>query len=587
MKTHQLIAALCCAFVLALGGWASEPAHAHAQDHPVDLTATVDAYMALAGALADDDVSAARAGARQMERALGAIDSDEDSWIDLRDRMTGPLGNMARDDAGIEAVREQLQPLSTALAAAARATGYPGPLMRAYCPMAFDFEGAYWLQRDRTINNPYFGASMLRCGEIQEVLGHQDHDHHGHDHHDDADHGHDHHDHGHHDHQHHDHDHEHARHDDDPVDRMLGQEASTQYICPMHPQIVRDGPARCPICGMALVPRRQDDGAVATVSIHPAIQQAMNLRTTTVERGRLEQPISALGTIQVDQSSLTRLTPRTEGWIGEVGVDSAGESVERGQRLFTLYSRELVNVQDEFLQAVRAGHVNQIEATRLRLEVLGVQSRVIERIRESGSALTWVPWYAERSGYVAELNVRSGSFVMPGLDLLEIADASQVWLIAEVAGMQMQDLAPGQHAHGRSSSRPADELHGRVELVYPELDPTTRTARARIVLDNANGNLRVGDWASVQIDGPAREDVLYIPTEALIRTGTEERVVIQDDRQRFSVRQVHAGIESGEFTEILHGLEVGETVVVSGQFLIDSEASMRAGHNRMSGHDHH
>jgi len=261
--------------------------------------------------------------------------------------------------------------------------------------------------------------------------------------------------------------------------------------------------------------------------------------------------------------------------------------VRSGQRLFTLYSRELVNVQDEFLQALRAGDRNQVEATRMRLEVLGVQSAVIERIRERGSALTWVPWYAERSGYVAQLNIRPGSYVMPGLDLIELADASRVWLIAEVAGGQMQDLAAGQHAQAQVSSRPGQALHGRVELVYPELASTTRTARARIVFDNANGALRVGDWASVQIDGPAREDALYIPTEALIRTGTEERVVVQDDNQRFSVRLVHAGIESGEFTEILHGLEAGETVIVSGQFLIDSEASMRAGHNRMTSHAHH
>ncbi|MGY6554256.1 MAG: efflux RND transporter periplasmic adaptor subunit [Wenzhouxiangella sp.] len=571
MKIHPNIAALCCAFLLALSGWAGLPAYA--QDQSIDLEDAVAAYMVLAGALADDDVSAARAAAGQMEQALRAIDSSEDSWLDLRDPMTGALNSMARDDADIEAIRRQLQPLSTALEAAAIAARYPGPLMRAFCPMAFDFKGATWLQRDRTIANPYFGASMLRCGEIQAELGHQDHQ--GHQ-------------------EHHDHDHgdraqqNHNQHRaDDPVDRMLGREAATQYVCPMHPQIVRDGPARCPICGMNLVLRRQDEGAAATVSIHPAIQQAMNLRTAGVERGRLERPISALGTIQVDQSSITRFTPRIEGWIGELEVTSVGESVRSGQRLFTLYSRELVNVQDEFLQALRAGNRNQIEATRMRLEVLGVQSAVIERIGERGSALTWVPWYAERSGYVAQLNVRPGSYVMPGLDLIELADASRVWLIAEVAGSQMPDLAAGQHAQAQTSSRPGQALHGRVELVYPELDSTTRTARARIVLDNANGALRVGDWASVQIDGPAREGALYIPTEALIRTGTEERVVVQDDSQRFSVRLVHAGIESGQFTEILHGLEAGEIVVVSGQFLIDSEASIRAGHKRMTAHDHH
>ena len=173
MKIHPNIAALCCAFLLSLSGWAGP--HAYAQDHPIELEEAVAAYMALAGALADDDVAAARAAGQEMQQALREIDSSEGSWLDLRDQMTGALESMVRDDADIEAVRRELQPLTTALESAAIAASYPGPLKRAFCPMAFDFEGAYWLQRDRTIANPYFGASMLRCGEIQAEHGHQDH----------------------------------------------------------------------------------------------------------------------------------------------------------------------------------------------------------------------------------------------------------------------------------------------------------------------------------------------------------------------------------------------------------------------------
>lgn len=571
MKTDSSLAAWCCTLLLVLSAWAVLPAQA--QDHSVDLEAVVAAYMDLAAALADDNVEAARTAAGQMVLALRAVDSSADDWIDLRERMSAPLGNMSREDADIEAVRRELQPLSSALEQAAVAHDYPGPLKRAFCPMAFDFTGATWLQRDNTIANPYFGASMLRCGEIQHDYSEPDHEAGQHD----AGHGQ--HEHG--------HGQMHPVQAQELVDQVLGQQATAQYVCPMHPQIVRDAPADCPICGMDLVLRRTNDGAAATVSIHPAVQQAMNLRTAAVQRGRLEQPISALGRIELDQSSITRLTPRTEGWIGELDLNSVGESVRPGQRLFTLYSRELVNLQDEFLQALRGGSQSQITATRQRLEVLGVQSAVIERIREGGRALTWVPWYAERAGYVVELNARPGSYVMPGLDLIELANLSSVWLIAEVAGTQIQALEAGQHAQIQIANRPGDDQHGRVELVYPELDPTTRTARARIRLDNTGAALSVGDWASVQIDGPARENALYIPSEALIRTGTEERVVIRDDEKRFSVRQVHAGIESGEFTEILHGLEAGETVVVSGQFLIDSEASIRAGHRRLTAHDHH
>ena len=578
MKMHPIIAALCWAFALALSGWAG--LNAHAQDHPVNLEDAVAAYMALSGALADDDLSAARAAGRQMDQALRAIDSSEDSWLGFRDRMTGPLGTMARDEADIEAVRRQLQPLSTALEAAAIATGYPGPLKRAFCPMAFDFQGAYWLQRDRTIANPYFGASMLRCGEIQD-----DHAPHNHDQHDNDQHGND--QHGPDDHDHDRHDNDHQRHGDDLVDQMLGQEAATQYVCPMHPQIVRDGPDRCPICGMNLVPRRQEGGAPTTVTIHPSIQQAMNVRTDEVQRGRLFRRISALGTVQLDQSALSHLHPRTEGWIGDLDVASSGESVTAQQRLFTLYSPELVNVQEEFLQAVRSGNRSLILATRGRLEVLNVQPAVIERIRQSEQVLTWVPWYAERDGYVTQLNIRPGMYVRPGLDMIEIADPARVWLIAEVAGGQIDWLATDQTVQIERNSRPGEQLRGRVDLIYPELATTTRTARARIVLDNPEGDLRVGDWASLYILGGPKNNILYIPTEAIIRTGTEERVIVQDDNQRFSVRIVHAGLESGQYTEILHGLGEGERVVVSGQFLIDSEASIRAGHSRMTSHDHH
>jgi len=133
---------------------------------------------------------------------------------------------------------------------------------------------------------------------------------------------------------------------------------------------------------------------------------------------------------------------------------------------------------------------------------------------------------------------------------------------------------------------PGDTLRGRVDLVYPELAPKTRTARARIVLDNPEGELKIGDWASLFILAGPKNDIVYVPTEAIIRTGQEERVIVQDDSETFSVRVIHSGLESGEFTEIIHGLDEGDRVVVSGQFLIDSEASINAGHNRLTSHDH-
>lgn len=381
--------------------------------------------------------------------------------------------------------------------------------------------------------------------------------------------------------------HDHGSAGESLVDGMLDQQAETRFVCPMHPQIVQDGPGTCPICGMNLVQRQRESGASTTVRVHPAVQQAMNLRTAQAERGRLFRRISALGTIEVDQSGLSHLHPRTEGWIGELDIASVGEPVRAGQRLFTLYATELVNVQDEFLQAVRSGNESLIRATRRRLEILDVQPEVIDRIRDTGRTLTYLPWYAERDGYVSQLNIRAGMFVRPGLDMIEIADPARVWLIADIFGGQIDWLAEGQPVRIERASQPGRTLRGRVDLVYPELAPRTRTARARIVLDNPDNTLRVGDWASLFILGGPKDDIVYVPTEAIIRTGTEERVIVRDDSETFSVRLVHAGLESGQYTEIIHGLDEGDEIVVSGHFLIDSEASINAGHSRLTSHEQH
>jgi len=367
------------------------------------------------------------------------------------------------------------------------------------------------------------------------------------------------------------------------ADRVTGKE----YTCPMHPQIVRDQPGNCPICGMELVERRSDASDTDSLTITGPVQQAMNLRTAEVERNRLFRRIDTVGQVQVDASSLTHLHPRVEGWIGELDVKAEGSPVTEGQRLFTLYSSELVNIQEEFLQALRSGQDVMIRASRQRLEVLDVQPAVIERIEQNREVLTWIPWYARRSGYVSELNVRAGMYVSPGTEMMVIADPSSVWLIADIFSGQIDWLAEDQVVTIQRSSHPEERLRGQVDFIYPELAPVTRTARARIVLDNESGTLKPGDWASLSIFGGPKENLLIVPTEALIRSGNEVRVVVQDDDQTFSIRRVHPGLESGPYTEILDGLGEGERVVVSGQFLIDSEASIRAGHNRIGGqHDH-
>ncbi len=414
------------------------------------------------------------------------------------------------------------------------------------------------------------------------------------------------HDHAHHQHQHeheghdrhqdddndveHAHHHDHSAHDhggESVVDEMAPANSAVRYTCPMHPQIVRDEPGRCPICGMALVQRDGHDGDDLQISIATGVQQAMNVRTARVEHGRLWRRIDTVGRLQIDESTIHHLHPRVEGWIDDLAVNAVGDRVQAGQQLFTLYSPELVNVQDEYLRAVRSGREEMIRATRQRLEVLDVSDAVIDEIRQSGKPLLYLPWHARHDGYVTMLNIRHGMHVTPGMEMIAMADPSTVWLIADVFAGQVEWLAEGQRADVELKTRPGETLTGQIDFIYPEFDPTTRTARVRVVLDNHAEILRPGDWASVAIFAGPRDHLNYVPTEAIIRTGQSQRVVVRDDERRFSVREVHVGMESGEYTEIRHGLEAGEEVVVSGQFLIDSEANIRAGHDRMGGgHDH-
>ncbi len=359
------------------------------------------------------------------------------------------------------------------------------------------------------------------------------------------------------------------------------------WVAPMDSNYRRDEPGKSPM-GMDLVPVYADeltDDGQARVS--RAVQQTMNLRTDTARRDRLWRRIDTVGSIQYDESRLHHVHPRVEGWIQELDVAAVGDAVRAGQRLFTLYSPELVNAQEEFLQALRRGEVGLVESARRRLEALDVQPEFIERLERDRQAIMYVPWHARHDGVVTQLNARHGMFVARGTTVLEIADLSTVWLIAEVFDRHAQWLDTGQPARLEFSYRPGQPMDARIDYIYPELDPTTRAIRTRMVVENGDGLIQPGMWTGVRIFAGPVDDQLIIPREALIRTGQSTRVVVHTQDDLFEVREVVAGMESGNYVAIRDGLAAGEEVVTSGQFLIDSEASLRAGHERTGvGHDH-
>jgi Cu(I)/Ag(I) efflux system membrane fusion protein len=354
------------------------------------------------------------------------------------------------------------------------------------------------------------------------------------------------------------------------------------WVAPMDPNYRREKPGKSPM-GMELIPVYVDAAGAAdgTISIAPEVVQNLGVRTARVERSRLWRGIDTVGYVDFDESKLSHIHLRTEGWIENLAVQSEGERVTRGTRLFDLYSPDLVNAQEEFVQALKLGNKGLQQASHDRLVALGIPGNQIEQLKKTRQVQQRISIYAPQDGVVSTLPVRDGMFVKPATRIMSLADLSSVWLLAEVFERQSDWVNVGQSADVYLPYQPGTKWEGRVEYIYPSLDPKTRTLKVRLRFANPDEILKPNMYANVKIYGGPKEDIIVIPVEALIRTGREERVVLALGEGRFASRRVTAGIESGAWIEILDGLAAGETVVTSGQFLIDSEASLKASLQRM------
>ena len=354
------------------------------------------------------------------------------------------------------------------------------------------------------------------------------------------------------------------------------------WVAPMDPNYRRDKPGKSPM-GMDLIPvyDKHAGNADGNITIAPEVVQNLGVRTAVAERTRLWRGIDTVGYVDYDESLVSHIHLRTEGWIENLVVQSEGERVTRGQRLFDIYAPELVNAQEEFLQALKLDNPGMQQASKDRLAALGVSAGQIEALQKSRSVQQRVAVYAPQDGVVSTLPVREGMFVKPADRVMSLADLSQVWLLAEVFERQADWVEVGQDADVVLPYQPGTHLEGRVEYIYPALDPKTRTLKVRLRFANPDETLKPNMYANVKIYGGPRDDIIVIPLEALIRTGREERVVIDLGEGRFTSRSVTAGMESGDWVEIINGIAPGDRVVTSGQFLIDSEASLKASMQRM------
>ena len=365
-----------------------------------------------------------------------------------------------------------------------------------------------------------------------------------------------------------------------------GEREILYWVAPMDANYRRDEPGKSPM-GMDLVPVYADevDSQPGTVKIDPTVVNNLGVRTAKAKRGELSRHIDTVGYVQFDEDTLHHVHTRVDGWIEKLAITATGDPVEKGQLLFELYSPTLVNAKQEFLAALRSNNTVLLQASRERLMALGVTENQIAQLEKDRTAGQRVRVYAEADGVVAHLAVREGIFVTPSNEVMSIAELDKVWVLAEVFEREAAWVKPGQMAMVELDYLPGKMWHGTVDYVYPELDPKTRTLTVRIRFDNEDEMLRPNMFARVTIHAEDTGPVVHVPREAVIRGGNIDRVVAVLGEGRFRSRPVTLGIESGDRVAIRSGLEAGEEVVVSGQFLIDSESNIEAALARMDSKD--
>jgi Cu(I)/Ag(I) efflux system membrane fusion protein len=360
---------------------------------------------------------------------------------------------------------------------------------------------------------------------------------------------------------------------------------------PMYPQSRFDKPGKSPFMDMMLVPKYAGDGAQdqGTVKIEPRLLQNLGVRTGRAVLGRLDRGVRAVGAVAFDERAVSVVQARVGAIVEQLHVRAPLDPVRAGQPLFTLIAPDWTAAQEEYLALRRASApgLDALQAAaRRRLLLLGMGEAQVRAIEHSGYANPRFTIAAPRAGVVAELAVREGATVMAGMPLARINGLQTVWVNAAVPERAIGALAPGSMVKSTVAAYPGRTFSGTIEALLPEIEESTRTLVARVVLNNADGALVPGMYAQLDLQpADAGPRCVLVPSEALIMTGTRQVVIVALGKGRFRAQEVKVGIEAQGQTEIFDGVEEGEEVVLSGQFLIDSEASLSGAIGALEGLD--
>ncbi len=361
---------------------------------------------------------------------------------------------------------------------------------------------------------------------------------------------------------------------------------------PMNPSITSPTPRKDSM-GMDYVPICADDGRssgpAGTVTIDPTINQDIGVRVSAAVERRVSRDITTVGRVTYDETRLVTLHPKVEGWVDKLFVDKTGERVEKNTMLLSYYAPQLVSSQEEYLLAlanwqqlksspypdIRDGAKRLLESALDRLRFFDVPDHQIAALRKTHKVLKNLHIHSPSSGVVTKIGVREGAHVTPMSELYKIADLSRVWVLADLYEYEMRWVKKGDRAVLRIASLPGKVFRGKVTYIYPYLDAKTRTNKVRIEFDNRDGLLKPDMFGDVQLMASQSESGVFVPRESVLITGKRTHLFVQTGPGRYEPRVVKTGISADGMVEIIEGVKAGEKVVSSGQFLIDSESSIR------------
>ena len=425
------------------------------------------------------------------------------------------------------------------------------------CPMTKTFPK--WMQPGDELQNPYMGVSMPSCGveadwtvprpeSLEEIEAHAELVHGG----------------------------------GDPAD---GDEIA-HYTCSMHPSVKRGAPGTCPICSMDLVPVTRREVETGVFVVDAARRQEIGVRTEVARLEQVNVSVRAVGRVVYDESRLSEVTVKYEGFVGKLHVDRTGDRIQRGQVLFEIYSPELYATQEELLAALesqrrardtaapdRADYL--VSAAKQRLRLWDLSDGQIARVSAVGEPIQYLPVLARSSGYVVEKNIVEGSMVVPGQVLYRIAALDRVWIEAAVYESELPLIEVGQRAEVTLPYQPQRRFEAEVSFIYPYLERETRTGTVRLILANPNLELKPEMYVNVSLL-TRRGEQLTVPEEAVLYAGDRRLVFVDLGEGRLEPRTVEIGVRSGDRIEIASGLEAGEVVVTSGNFLIAAESRLKS-----------